>query len=144
MFFVDNTQKRNNWRLAVSKIRQQSVEVPQVPVLEICKRPQSKFVKWETTVNKEHIPAIEKNILTENLELLRQLEENRPKVSPKNRWKALIKKAKANNCVMAKNEQEPDRGQLQEEDGAGGKANLRNKWKCIIKKAKKEQELGKF
>lgn len=131
-------------------IKQQSVEVPQVPVLEVCKRPQSKFVKWETTVSKEHIQAIEKNILSENLELLRQLEENRPKVSPKNRWKTLIKKAHANKEVLTKKEepQEPvGCGLLQEEDVvAGGKANLtKNKWKGLIKKAhKKEQEIGNF
>ena len=107
-----NTKYQNSWKQALILMRQRPSEEAQIPVLNASKlrsARQSNFVKWEITINKEHISDIEKNILTENYELLRKLEQENTSKSNniKSKWKKLMKKA-ADKKVERCKSQEPE------------------------------------
>lgn len=98
-------QKRNHSKsIALSRVlRRNSAELIQIPVVDLEQLKnsyRSQFVKWETTIRKEHWPAIEKLILTERIELLRRLEKLSVKPSPETRWKTILRETRSKSKVL--------------------------------------------
>ena len=79
-------------------LRKKSNELVQIPVIDLKQLKnsnRSKFVKWETTVNKEHLPDIERLILAENYEMLRHLEKVSEEADVKKKKKVSFTKSLA-------------------------------------------------
>lgn len=100
--FFNTPDKQNSWRRAVSLLRKKSDELIQVPVVDLNQLKnsnKSKFTKWETTVDREHLPEIEKLIFLENSKMLQHLQKMSEKPSLKTKWKAIARKSRYNPNV---------------------------------------------
>lgn len=100
--FYNTTDTRNSWRRAVSLLRKKSNELVQIPVVDLNQLKNSnklKFTKWETTVDREHLPEIENLILLKNSEMLQHLRTMSEKPSLKTKWKTMIRNSRSNPKV---------------------------------------------